>query len=140
MAKNRMTRQEVLDEMKQSEGDPQLKARRRQKAQEIALNQMLQDVPDATVIVVNPTHYAVALKWSPMDPSPPVCLAKGVDHAAARIREAAAQADIPIFSDPPTARALHATVEVGEAIDREHFAAVAAAVRFARALSGRDKT
>ena len=140
MAKNRMTRQEVLDEMKQSEGDPQLKVRRRQKAQEIALNQMLQDVPDATVIVVNPTHYAVALKWSPMDPSPPVCLAKGVDHAAARIREAAAQADIPIFSDPPTARALHATVEVGEAIDREHFAAVAAAVRFARALSGRDKT
>ena len=60
--------------------------------------------------------------------------------AAARIREAAAQAGIPIFSDPPTARALHATVEVGEAIDREHFAAVAAAVRFARALSGRDET
>lgn len=139
MAKNRMTRQEVLDEMKQSEGDPQLKAKRRQKAQEIALNQMLRDVPDATVIVVNPTHYAVALKWSPMDPSPPVCLAKGVDHAAARIREAATEAGVPIFSDPPTARALHATVEVGDSIDREHFAAVAAAVRFARALSGEGK-
>ena len=136
MAKNRMTRQEVMDEMKQSEGDPALKARRRQKAQEIALNQMMRDVPSAAVVVVNPTHYAVALKWSPSDPSPPVCVAKGVDAVAARIREAAAAAGVPIYSDPPTARALHAAVEIGAPIDREHFAAVAAAIRFARALDG----
>lgn len=134
MAKNRMTRQEVLDEMKQSEGDPALRAKRRQKGQEIALNRMIHDVPDATVVLVNPTHYAVALKWSPRDPSPPICVAKGVDTVAARIREAAQEAGVPIYSDPPTARALHATVEIGAPIEREHFAAVAAAIRFARAL------
>ncbi|MEM7709857.1 MAG: flagellar type III secretion system protein FlhB [Pseudomonadota bacterium] len=135
MAKNRMTRQEVLDEMKRSEGDPALKSRRRQRAQEIAMNTMLSDVPDATVIVVNPTHYAVALKWSPLDPSPPICLAKGVDSIAARIREAATEAGVPIYSDPPTARAIHASVEIGDPIDRAHFAAVAAAIRFARTLN-----
>ena len=140
LTKNRMTRQEVLDEMKQSEGDPTLRAARRQKAQEIALNRMIHDVPTATVVVVNPTHYAVALKWSPLDPSPPVCVAKGVDAVAARIREAAASAGVPIYSDPPTARALHATVEIGAPIEREHFAAVAAAVRFARALDGGRRT
>ncbi|MEM7487485.1 MAG: flagellar type III secretion system protein FlhB [Pseudomonadota bacterium] len=135
LAKNRMTRQEVLDETKQSEGDPAFKAKRRQRAQEIAMNSMLADVPEATVVVVNPTHYAVALKWSPLDPSPPVCVAKGVDAIAARIREAATEAGVPIFSDPPTARALHAAVEIGDPIDRAHFAAVAAAIRFARALT-----
>ena len=135
LKKQMMTRQEVLDESKQSEGDPHVKGRRRQRAQEIALNQMLSDVPDATVIVVNPTHYAVALKWSPLDPSPPICLAKGVDHTAARIREKAGEAGVPIFSDPPTARALYATTEIGDPIDRAHFAAVAVAVRFARDLA-----
>lgn len=139
-AKNRMTRQEVMDEMKRSEGDPLLKMQRRQRAQEIAMNTMLADVPEAAVIVVNPTHYAVALKWSAMDPTPPICVAKGVDEIAARIREAAADADVPIFSDPPTARALHATVEIGEAIDRKHFAAVAAAIRFAQALAEEGRT
>jgi flagellar biosynthetic protein FlhB len=135
MAKNRMTRQEVLDETKQSEGDPQLKARRRQRAQELAANRMLGDVPEAAVVVVNPTHYAVALRWSPTDPTPPVVVAKGVDEIAARIREVAGEAGVPIYSDPPTARALHATTEVGAAIDREHFVAVAAAIRFARELA-----
>ncbi len=140
LVKNRMTRQETVDEHKQAEGDPYMRAKRRQRAQEIALNQMLRDVPDATVIVVNPTHYAVALRWSPLDPSPPVCLAKGVDTMAARIREVATQAGVPIFSDPPTARALYAGVEIGDPIDREHFAAVAVAVRFARKLAGEDRT
>lgn len=134
MARNRMTRQEVLDETKQSEGDPYMKARRRQRGQEIANNRMLRDVPEAAVIIVNPTHYAVALKWSPLDPTPPVCVAKGVDEMAARIREIAAEHDIPLFSDPPTARALHASMDIGDAIDREHFAAVAAAIRFAQEM------
>lgn len=139
MKKQMMTRQEVLDEMKQSEGDPHMKGKRRQRAQEIAMNKMIHDVPDATVVIVNPTHYAVALKWSPADPSPPVCLAKGVDNVALRIREAAKEANVPIYSDPPTARALHATVEIGDPIDREHFAAVAVAVRFARAMMQEKK-
>ena len=131
LRKNRMTRQEVIDETKQSEGDPHMKAQRKQKAQEIALNQMISAVEDATVVIVNPTHYAVALKWSPLDPTPPLCVAKGVDEIAARIREAAATHGVPIRSDPPTARALFATVDVGLPIDREHFEAVAAAIRFA---------
>lgn len=134
MAKNRMTRQEVLDETKQSEGDPYMKSRRRQRGQELAANRMLADVPDAAVIVVNPTHYAIALKWSPTDPSPPICVAKGVDEIAAKIREVAGAHGIPIYSDPPTARALHGAVDIGDAIDREHFAAVAAAVRFAQEM------
>lgn len=135
LKKQMMTRQEVLDETKQAEGDPNVKARRRHRGQEIALNRMLSDVPDATVVLVNPTHYAVALKWSPMDPSPPICVAKGVDHIAARIREKAGEAGVPIYSDPPTARALFAATEIGDPIDRAHFAAVAVAVRFARDLA-----
>lgn len=131
LRKHKMTRQEVLDETKQSEGDPHMKGKRRQKAQAIAMNQMLQDVQDASVIVVNPTHYAVALKWSPGDPTPPICVAKGIDEVAARIREVAAEHGVPIRRDPPTARAIHASVEVGAPIDRAQFAAVAAAIRFA---------
>jgi flagellar biosynthetic protein FlhB len=134
LAKNRMTRQEVLDETKRSEGDPHMKAKRRQRGQDLATNRMLVDVADASVVVVNPTHYAVALRWSPMDPTPPLVVAKGVDEIAARIREAAVEHGVPIHSDPPTARALHAGVEVGAPIDREHFAAVAAAIRFAQAM------
>lgn len=137
--KNRMSHKEMRDEHKDVEGDPMLKQKRRQRAEEIATNKMMQDVPDAAVVVVNPTHYAVALKWSPTDPTPPVCVAKGVDAVAARIREAAEEARVPIFSDPPTARALHATVDLGEPIPREHFQAVAAAIRFAgdlRAAAG----
>ncbi|TFL18435.1 EscU/YscU/HrcU family type III secretion system export apparatus switch protein [Jannaschia formosa] len=137
VARNRMTRQEVLDEMKQSEGDPHLKSRRQERARELATNRMLRDVPEATVVVVNPTHYAVALKWSPTDPTPPVCVAKGVDEIAARIREVASANGVPIHRDPPTARALHAGVEIGAPIDREHFAAVATAIRFAQEM--RDK-
>jgi flagellar biosynthetic protein FlhB len=131
LKKQMMTRQEVLDEHKTSEGDPHVKAQRRQRAHEIVLNKMLADVPNASVIVVNPTHYAVALQWSPSDSSPPVCLAKGVDEIAARIREIAAEHGIPIHRDPPTARALFATVDVGDSIDRQLFGAVAVAIRFA---------
>ena len=132
--KNRMSHKEMRDEHKDVEGDPQMKQKRRARAEEIASNRMLRDVPGAAVVVVNPTHYAVALKWSPDDPTPPVCVAKGVDEIAARIREAADEADVPIFSDPPTARALHATVEIGDPIPRDQFQAVAAAIRFANDL------
>ena len=103
--KNMMTRKEMTDEQKESEGDPHMKQQRRQKGQEIAMNQMLADVPEADVIIVNPTHYAVALKWSRLPGEAPVCVAKGVDEIAARIREKAQEAAIPIHRDPPTARA-----------------------------------
>ncbi|WP_084861566.1 EscU/YscU/HrcU family type III secretion system export apparatus switch protein [Salibaculum halophilum] len=131
MRKHRMSRKEMTDEHKESEGDPAMKQQRRQKAQEVASNQMLQDVPDADVVIVNPTHYAVALKWARSAGSAPVCVAKGVDHLAARIREIATENGVPVHSDPPTARAVHATVEIGEEIRPDHYQAVAVAIRFA---------
>lgn len=131
MRKHRMSRKELMDEMKESEGDPTQKQKRRQKGIEIAMNQMLSDVTKASVVIVNPTHYAVALSWAGTAGSAPVCVAKGVDEIAARIREIAAEHAIPIHSDPPTARALHATVEIGTEIPHAHYQAVAAAIRFA---------
>ncbi len=116
--KNRMSRQEMQDEFKDSEGDPHMKGARRQRAVDIAMKQMLADVPTADVIIVNPTHYAVALKWSRGSGRAPVCVAKGTDEVAARIRAKATEAGVPIWSDPPCARAIHAQVKVGEEIDR----------------------
>ncbi|WP_299936307.1 flagellar biosynthesis protein FlhB [uncultured Pelagimonas sp.] len=130
--KNRMSFKELKDEMKEAEGDPYLKQHRRMKAQELALNQMMAEVPEADVVIVNPTHYAVALKWSRMAGTAPECVAKGVDEVAHRIREIANEAGVPIHSDPPTARALFATVDVGQEIDPDHYQPVAAAIRFAQ--------
>lgn len=142
--RNRMSRKEMMDEMKDSEGDPHVKQQRRARGQEIATNKMLADVPSADVIVVNPTHYAVALKWNKSKGAAPICVAKGVDEVAARIREAASAAGVPIHSDPPTARALYAAVRLGDQILPEHYRAVATAIRFAekmrkqaRAMGGR---
>ncbi len=135
--RNRMSHKELRDETKETEGDPYLKDRRRQKGYEIAQNKMLADVPNASVVIVNPTHFAVALEWSAASPGAPRCLAKGVDAMALRIREAAAEAGVPIHSDPPTARALHATVEIGEEIGRDHYVQVAAAIRFAENVRAR---
>jgi flagellar biosynthetic protein FlhB len=135
--RNRMTRQELQDETKTSEGDPTFKQERRQRAHAIASNQMMGDVPKADVIVVNPTHYAVALKWERNRGQVPVCVAKGVDEVAARIRTAGIEAGVPIFSDPPTARALYASVEIGGTIEPDHYRAVAAAIRFADAIRRR---
>jgi len=126
-----MSMQEMKDEAKQSEGDPHMKQSRRQRGREIAMNQMMHDVPTADVIVVNPTHYAVALKWSRDAGSAPVCVAKGVDEIAARIREIAKENSIPIMSDPPTARLIHGSVDIGSEVRPEHYKAVAAAIRFA---------
>lgn len=127
----RMSFEDIRQEMKQSEGDPHVKSQRRARAQAIAMNQMLLDVPKADVVIVNPEHYAVALKWSRAKGSAPECVAKGVDAVALRIREVAETAGVPIHSDPPTARALHATVEIGREIRPDQYKAVAAAIRFA---------
>ena len=134
LQKLRMSFQEVKDEAKQAEGDPHMKQQRRARAQEIATNQMLHDVPNANVVIVNPTHYAVALEWNRAAGTAPVCVAKGVDDVARRIREVATDAGVPIHSDPPTARAIHATIELGHEIDPDHYRAVAAAIRFAEAM------
>lgn len=133
-SRNRMSRREVMDEFKENEGDPHLKSTRRQRAQEVATNRMLSDVARADVVVVNPTHYAVALCWVRTKGKAPVCVAKGMDEIAQRIRERAIEHGIPIHSDPPTARAIHATVEIGAEIRVEHYRAIAAAIRFADAM------
>lgn len=134
LLRNRMSHKELQDEAKESEGDPHLKGQRRRKAQEIAATQMMASVPEASVVIVNPTHYAVALKWNQTREQAPVCVAKGTDEIAKRIREIAQENGIPIHSDPPTARALHATVDLDQEILPEHYRAVAAAIRFAEAM------
>lgn len=135
LRRHRMSRKELTEETRTSEGDPHMKQQRRRKGQEIAMNKMLSEVPAADVVIVNPQHYAVALKWSRLPGSAPECVAKGVDEIAARIREVASEHGVPIHRDPPTARALYAKVELHQQIRPEHFRAVAVAIRFADAMS-----
>jgi flagellar biosynthetic protein FlhB len=139
LLKLRMTRQEVQDENKKNEGDPLMKGQRRAKAREIANSTMLADVATANVVIVNPTHYSVALRWDRAEGGAPVCVAKGVDGLAFAIRERAKEHGILIHSDPPCARAIHATVEVGSEIHPEHYAAVASAIHLAETLSKRGE-
>jgi flagellar biosynthesis protein FlhB len=127
----RMSFQELREESKEHEGDPHMKAQRRRRAEEIATNRMLIDVPKADVVIVNPVHVAVALRWARTRGTAPTCVAKGEGEVARRVRDAAAEAGVPIHRDPPTARALHATVELGREIHPEHYRAVAVAIRFA---------
>lgn len=137
--RNRMSRQDLVDEHRNSEGDPQLQAQRRARGQEIATNRMLLDVGGADVVVVNPTHYAVALRWDRASGRAPVCVAKGVDEIAARIRARAAEAGVPLHRDAPTARLLHGALDVGQEVHPDHYRAVAAAIRFAEAMRARAR-
>lgn len=135
-----MSRKEIQDESKESEGDPHMKHQRQQRGRERAMNQTLKDVETADVVITNPTHYAVALHWSRKKGEAPTCVAKGTDEIARAIRERAMEHSVPIHADPPTARALHATVEIGQEIPPELYQAVATAVRFAEAMRQRART
>lgn len=137
--RHRMSHKELRDETREAEGDPWLKQERRGRAEALATNRMLEEVPRADVVIVNPTHVAVALRWSREAGSAPVCVAKGVGEIAARIRERAAEAGVPVRRDPPTARALHATVALGAEIAPEHYRPVAAAIRFAEDMRARAR-
>lgn len=139
LRRNRMTDKEIRDEMKESEGDPYIKQQRRMRAERIAKAQMMAEVPKADVVIVNPSHYAVALKWDRKPGTAPICIAKGVDEIAARIRELAAEHGVPLHSDPPTARRLHAEIDIGEQISPADYRAVAAAIRFADDMRRRAK-
>ena len=120
----KMTKQEVKEEFKQMEGDPKVKQKRRQKQMEMAMNRMMQEVPQAEVVVRNPTHFAVAISYKPGMPAP-VVVAKGKDRIAEKIIEAAREARIPLVENPPLARELYKRVEVGDEIPEELFATVA---------------
>jgi len=126
----RMTKEEVRRELKESEGDPQIKARQRQLREQRMRKRMLAAVKDATVLVMNPTHYAVALGYEMDASEAPVCLAKGLDDLALRMRAEAEKHDVPVVENPPLARALHASVEVDEEIPLEHYEAVAKIIGF----------
>lgn len=139
LRKNRMSKKDMTDEQKDSEGDPYLKARRRNKAAEIASTRMMADVPKADVVIVNPTHFAVALKWDRSDAGAPTCVAKGVDDLALKIRRTAERAGVPVMHDPVTARVLYRMVELGDEILPEHYRAVAVAIRFADRVRGRSQ-
>ncbi len=131
--KQRMTVKELRDEYKQLEGDPQIKSKLRQVRMERGRKRMLANVPDASVVITNPTHYSVALQYEPgMDA--PICLAKGVDTVALKIREVAEEHDIPLVENPPLARALHASVNIDDEIPTEHYKAVAEVIGYVMRL------
>lgn len=128
-----MTVQETREEYKQMEGDPHVKGRIRQLRQEKARKRMMQAVPEATVVVTNPTHYAVALKYD-KGMGAPKCVAKGADAVALRIRTVAKENDVPIIENPPLARALFAAVDVDQDIPADHYKAVAEIIGFVMRL------
>jgi flagellar biosynthetic protein FlhB len=133
----RMTRQEVKDEFKQSEGDPLVRQRLRQIRMDRARARMMQAVPEADVVVTNPTHYAVALKYQPDAMGAPKLIAKGVDNVAQRIREVAEENDIAIVENPPLARALYASVDLDDEVPPEHYQAVAEVISYVWNIEGR---
>jgi flagellar biosynthetic protein FlhB len=138
-ARHRMSRQELKDEVKQSEGDPTVKARIRQIRLERSKKRMIAAIPEATVVIANPTHYAVALKYESGKMGAPVCVAKGVDHLALTIRKVAEEHGVPVVENPPLARALHAAVEVDAEIPAEHYKAVAQIIGYVLRLAGQRK-
>jgi len=127
--KQKMSLREVKEEYKQTEGDPQIKGKIRQLRMERSRKRMISAVPQATVVVTNPTHYAVALKYEE-GMGAPLCLAKGIDAIALKIREIAKESDIPVIENPPLARALYATVEIDQEVPEEHYKAVAEVIGF----------
>jgi flagellar biosynthetic protein FlhB len=136
MQRNKMSKQEVKEEHRQTEGDPAVKAKIRQLRFERSRRRMIAAVPEATVVIMNPTHFAVALKYESGKMAAPVCVAKGVDALALRIRAVAEEHDVPVVENPPLARALHATVEVDQAIPAEHYKAVAQVIGYVMRLNG----
>ena len=121
----KMTKQEVKDEYKNSEGDPQIKSQQKQRMRQASMRRMMQDLPTADVVITNPTHFAVALRYESGKNAAPVVVAKGEDYLAQKIKEKAKECDIEIVENKPLARALYANVDVGQEIPEELYQAVA---------------
>jgi flagellar biosynthetic protein FlhB len=132
----KMTRQEVKEERKTYEGDPLVKNRMRQRMQEMLSRNMVQNVPDADVVVTNPTHYAVALQYRRELMEAPTVLAKGVDNIAQRMREVAQEHDVPLIENKPLARALYAEVEIGDVIPEKFYEAVVTVLKQVYRMKG----
>jgi flagellar biosynthetic protein FlhB len=133
--RQKMTLRELKDEFKESEGDPTIKGKMKQTRAQRMRKRMMAEVPKATVIIMNPTHYAVALKYE-RGMEAPVCVAKGLDDVALKIRDIGKEHSVPIVENPPLARALHATVEIEQPIAPEHYKAVAEVISFVMRLRG----
>jgi len=133
--RQKMSLREMKEEFKQTEGDPAIKAKIRQLRQARSRKRMMAAVPKASVVITNPTHYAVALQYD-RGMNAPMCLAKGIDNIALKIREVAAAHNIPVVENPPLARALHATVEIDEEVPPEHYKAVAEVIGYVMRLRG----
>lgn len=131
--RQKMSLKEIKDEFKETEGDPKIKARIRQLRQSRVRKRMMAAVPGATVVITNPTHYAVALKYEG-GMNAPLCVAKGADRIALKIREVAAEAGVPVVENPPLARTLYATVDIDQEIPPEHYKAVAEVVGYVMRL------
>lgn len=121
----KMTKQEVKDEYKNTEGDPKVKSQQRQRMREVSMRRMMQDVPKADVVITNPTHYAVAIKYDAETAKAPIVLAKGEDHLAQKIKEVARENRVEIVENKPLARMLYANVDIGQEIPPELYQAVA---------------
>lgn len=139
MKSMRMSKQEIKEEHKQQEGDPHIKGKLRQIRMERARTRMMAAVPSSDVVITNPTHFAVALKYETMSMSAPVVVAKGADKVAFRIRELAKEHDIPIVENPPLARVLFSSTEVDDEIPYEHYKAVAEVIGYVYRLKGKIK-
>ncbi len=136
--KMKMTKQEQKEEMKDTEGDPHIKSKIRSIQQQMARQRMMAAVPEADVVITNPTRVAVALRYDNRTMDAPVVLAKGRDLVAARIREVAREHDVPLVENPPVARLLHSKVEIGQTIPEELFRAVAEILAYVYSLKGTD--
>jgi flagellar biosynthesis protein FlhB len=132
----KMSKQDVKDEMKQSEGDPQIKGKIRQKQRQMAMQRMMQEVPSADVIVTNPTHFAVALKYE-KGMSAPIVVAKGQDLVAQKIKELAREANVVIVENRPLARALYATTEIGDSVPQDLYKSVAEVLAYVYRLKNK---
>jgi flagellar biosynthetic protein FlhB len=133
--RQKMSIREMRDEFKETEGDPKIKAKVRQLRAQRAKKRMMAAVPKATVVITNPTHFAVALQWE-RGMSAPICVAKGQDLIALRIRSVAEENGVPIVENPPLARTLHATVDIDAEIPAEHYKAVAEVISYVMRLNG----
>ena len=135
----RMTKQEIRDEMKESEGNPQIKGQIRRLRRELLRRRMMQDVPTATAVIVNPTHYAVAIRYEMDSMASPLVVAKGKNYLALRIRQKAIEHGVPIVENPPLARGLYTAAEVGQEIPAEFYRAVAEVLAYIYRLMGRRR-
>ncbi|MCQ2520166.1 MAG: flagellar biosynthesis protein FlhB [Lachnospiraceae bacterium] len=133
----KMTKQEVKDEYKQQEGDPQVKGKIKQRMMQASRQRMMQDVPKADVVITNPTHYAVAIVYDAENYDAPIVLAKGADYLAQKIKEIARESDVEIVENKPLARMLYANVEVGEMVPPELYQTVAEVLAFVYKLKGK---